>query len=71
MSQKRTQVNNLLLNKSKINKITPFYRQYFVILILAIVAISLNYFYSIAMMLLTTFTLAYFTKGSRCKQTKN
>ena len=42
-------------------------RQYLIILVVAITGISINYFYSIAMMLLTTFTLAYLTKGSRCK----
>lgn len=42
-------------------------RKYLIALVLIITATSLNCFYSIAMMFLTAFTLAYLTKGSRCK----
>jgi uncharacterized BrkB/YihY/UPF0761 family membrane protein len=41
--------------------------KYLITLVLVITATSLNCFYSIAMMFLTAFTLAYLTKGSRCK----
>ena len=37
----------------------------FVLLLFVITAIAINYFHSISMMLLTTFVLAYSTKGSR------
>lgn len=40
-------------------------RKYLIVLVLVITATCLNCFYSIAMMFLTTFTLAYLTKGSR------
>lgn len=42
-------------------------RKYLIVLVLVITAISLNYFYSVAMMGFTTFTLAYLSKGSRRK----
>jgi len=45
-------------------------RKYLIILIIVIASFSINYFYSISMMLLTTFTLAYLSKGSRCKNKK-
>ena len=48
-------------------KVAIFSRKYLVVLVLVITAISLNCFYSIAMIIFTTFTLAYLTKGSRCK----
>ena len=48
-------------------KLTISALKYLIVLGLVITATSLNYFYSIAMMFLTTFTLAYLTKGSRCK----
>lgn len=41
--------------------------KYLIVLVVVITSTSLNYFYSIAMMFFTTFTLAYLTKGSRCK----
>jgi predicted PurR-regulated permease PerM len=43
------------------------YRQYLVVLVIVITAAGTNYFYAVSMMLLTSFTLAYLTKGSRCK----
>lgn len=55
--KKRALQENLAIYSSK----------YLIALVLIITATSLNYFYSIAMMFLATFTLAYLTKGSRCK----
>jgi len=49
---------------SKISK-PSLPNKYLVVLVLIVTAVSINYFYSIAMILLTTFTLAYLTKGSR------
>jgi predicted PurR-regulated permease PerM len=43
------------------------YRQYLVVLVIVITAVGTNYFYAVSMMLLTSFALAYLTKGSRCK----
>lgn len=41
-------------------------RRYLFTLVLAITVIGINYSYSVSMMILTTFILAYLTKGSRC-----
>ena len=51
-------VNSNLKNYSFSGKSLAF-------LVILTTAISFNYFYSWAMMLLTTFALAYLTKGSR------
>ena len=40
-------------------------RKYLFTLVLAVTVIGTNYSYSISMMFLTTFILAYLTKGSR------
>ncbi len=53
--------------KTEQNDFAIFSRKYLIVLVIAITAVSLNYFYSIAMMFLTTFILAYLTKGSRSK----
>ena len=53
--------------KTEQNNFAIFSRKYLIFLAIAITAVSLNYFYSIAMMFLTTFILAYLTKGSRSK----
>lgn len=50
---------------SKIDKAT--YGKYPIFLVIAITAIGINYYYSTSMMFLSTFILAYLTKGSRCK----
>ena len=39
--------------------------RYLFILVIAFTAIGINYSYSISMIILTTFVLAYLTKGSR------
>ena len=51
------------------NKIdrTAFARKYWLVLVLAITVTGVNFSYSITMMFLTTFVLAYLSKGSRCK----
>ena len=49
---------------SKIIK-TAFSNKYWFPLVLAITVFSVNHSYSITMMFLTTFILAYLTKGSR------
>lgn len=51
---------------AEINKLT-LDRKYLIFLVIAITAIGINYYYSLTMMLLTTFILAYLTKGSRRK----
>lgn len=51
---------------SEVNK-TTFFSKYWLALVLAITVLSINYSYSITMMFLTTFTLAYLSKGSRRK----
>ena len=43
------------------------FRNYQIILVVMITATSVSTFYSVAMMFVTTFALAYLTKGSRCK----
>ena len=40
-------------------------RHYLFSLVLAITVVGINYSYSVSMMILTTFILAYLTKGSR------
>lgn len=50
--------------KGRINSTTNLNR-YLWFLVLAITVAGVNYSYSISMMLLTTFALAYLTKGSR------
>lgn len=59
-------MNNKYFNQinSKISK-TSFSGKYLIIFVIVITSTGINYSYSIAMMLLTTFTLAYLTKGSR------
>jgi hypothetical protein len=59
-------MNNKYLNQinSKIGK-TNLSGKYLIIFAMAITSTGIIYSYSIAMMLLTTFTLAYLTKGSR------
>ena len=42
-------------------------RKYLFTLVLAVTVVGINYSYSISMMILTTFALAYLTKGSRSK----
>ena len=39
--------------------------KYLIALVVAITALGINYFYSISMAFLTTFVLAYLSKGSR------
>jgi hypothetical protein len=61
-------MNNKYLNQIKINsKIskTNLSGKYLIIFAMVITSTGIIYSYSIAMMLLTTFTLAYLTKGSR------
>ena len=41
------------------------YHQYLIVLVVVITATSINYFYSMSMAFLTTFILAYLTKGCR------
>ncbi|WP_144864337.1 hypothetical protein [Hyella patelloides] len=50
-----------------LDKTAIFPRKYLIFLVIVMTAASINYFYSLAMMLLTTFIFAYLTKGSRCK----
>lgn len=50
--------------KTKFNS-TITLNRYAGALILVITVIGVNYFYSVSMMFLTTFVLAYLTKGSR------
>ncbi|MDJ0635254.1 MAG: hypothetical protein QNJ34_18835 [Xenococcaceae cyanobacterium MO_188.B29] len=49
---------------------TIFFHKPLFIFVLVSTAVSISYSYSIAMMLLTTFILAYLTKGSRRKQNR-
>ncbi|WP_319420564.1 hypothetical protein [Pleurocapsa sp. FMAR1] len=44
-----------------------FSSKYLIVLVIAITAIGINYYYSMSMAFLTTFALAYLTKGSRSK----
>ncbi len=44
-----------------------FSGKYLIVLVIAITAIGINYYYSMSMAFLTTFALAYLTKGSRSK----
>jgi hypothetical protein len=59
-------MNNKYLNQinSKTSK-TGLSGKYLIIFAMVITSTGIIYYYSIAMMLLTTFTLAYLTKGSR------
>jgi hypothetical protein len=59
-------MNNKYFNQinSKISQ-TGLSGKYLIIFVMVITSTGINYSYSIAMMLLTTFTLAYLTKGSR------
>ena len=57
----------LYKNKSGQENFSNINRKYLIVLVVVITASSFNYFYSIAMMFLTTFILAYLSKGSRCK----
>ena len=43
------------------------YNKYLIALVVVITAIGINYFYSMSMAFITTFILAYLSKGSRCK----
>lgn len=44
-----------------------FSNKYRIVLAFIITTVCINYFYSISMVLITTFTMAYLSKGSRLK----
>jgi len=53
--------------KNKFNN-TAVFNRYSGLLALVITVVGVNYFYSVSMMLLTTFVLAYLSKGSRSRK---
>ena len=56
----------LQLTRNKLlTSFSNFKRRYLFTLVLAMTIVGINYYYSVSMMILTTFILAYLTKGSR------